>query len=184
MAYDMEFWNDYTCELPSHPYKCSPACSPQETNAYGIRTFLSLGVPAEKLVLGLPWYGISYEKVAGILFNRGQLQLSEVQAILATSPNIPTLDSYSHTKVFDCGGKCGATQGTEIWWLRPSSTHVSRLIPHRRFDDADTLAMKYGEIAKHGLGGGGMWAANMLNYSQPSAQAVWDALLQAVSLPY
>jgi hypothetical protein len=50
-----------------------------------------------------------------------------------------------------------------------------------RYDDADTLAWKYQEIAKHGLGGGGMWAANMLDYTQTSAHAVWDALLQAVS---
>ena len=180
MAYDMEFWNDYTCELPSHPYKCSPACSPQETNEYGIRTFLSLGIPAEKLVLGLPWYGIAYEKVAGILFNRGQLPLSEVQKIIATSPNKPELDSYSRTHVLDCGGKCGATQGTELWCRDPSPPYLSRLTSHRRYDDADTLAWKYEEIAKHGLGGGGMWAANMLDYTQPSAHAVWDALLQAV----
>jgi hypothetical protein len=56
MAYDMEFWNDYTCELPSHPYKCSPACSPQETVEFGIATFLNLGISPGKLVLGLPWY--------------------------------------------------------------------------------------------------------------------------------
>jgi hypothetical protein len=115
MAYDMEFWNDYTCELPSHPYKCSPACSPQATNEYGIQTFLDVGIAPEKLVLALPWYGISYEKVAGVLFDRGKPTLSDVQAILAASPNKPTIDSYSHTKVLVCGGKCGATRGTEVW---------------------------------------------------------------------
>ena len=114
MAYDMEFWNDYTCELPSHPYKCSPACSPQQTNEYGIRTFLGLGIPPEKLVLGLPWYGLSYENVAGVLFNRGQLSFSDIQAILASSPHKPTLDSYSRTNVLKCGGKCGAPEGTEL----------------------------------------------------------------------
>ena len=56
MAYDLEFWDDYTCALPSHPYKCSPACSPQETVEFGIATFLNLGISPGKLVLGLPWY--------------------------------------------------------------------------------------------------------------------------------
>lgn len=56
----------------------------------------------------------------------------------------------------------------------------SRLTLCARYDDADTLAWKYQEIAKHGLGGGGMWAANMLDYTHTSARAVWDALLQAV----
>ena len=50
-----------------------------------------------------------------------------------------------------------------------------------RYDDAVTLAWKYQAIAKHGLGGGGMWAANMLDYSQPSAGAIWGVLVQAVS---
>jgi GH18 family chitinase len=115
MAYDLEFWDDYTCALPSHPYKCSPACSPQETNEYGIQSFLSLGIAPEKLVLGLPWYGISYENVAGVLFNRGSPSLSDVQKIVAHSPNKPALDSYSYTQVLHCGGKCGATQGTALW---------------------------------------------------------------------
>jgi hypothetical protein len=119
MAYDMEFWNDYTCELPSHPYKCSPACSPQETNEFGITTFLNLGIAPAKLVLALPWYGISYEKVLGVPFNRGALPLSDVETIAAAAPSKPSLDSYSHTKVLVCGGKCGSTQGTEIWCLAP-----------------------------------------------------------------
>jgi hypothetical protein len=50
-----------------------------------------------------------------------------------------------------------------------------------RFDDADTLAWKYQAIARHGLGGGGMWAANMLDYTQPGSNAIWDVLVQAVS---
>lgn len=119
MAYDMEFWNDYTCELPSHPYKCSPACSPRETNEWGITTFLNLGIAPAKLVLALPWYGISYEKVLGVPFNRGALPLSDVETIAAAAPSKPSLDSYSHTKVLVCGGKCGSTQGTEIWCLAP-----------------------------------------------------------------
>ena len=181
MAYDMEFWNDYTCELPSHPYKCSPACSPQETNEYGIQTFLSLGIAPEKLVLGLPWYGLSYEKVAGVLFNRGQVPLFEVDRILAASPNQPTLDAYSRTQVLQCGGKCGSTQGTQIWWRAPRPPPSCASPPHCRYDDAATLAWKYRAIATHGLGGGGMWAANMVDYTQPSSKAVWDALLQAVT---
>jgi hypothetical protein len=48
-------------------------------------------------------------------FNRGQLPLAEIENIVAASPNKPTLDSYSHTKVLVCGGKCGGTQGTEVW---------------------------------------------------------------------
>ena len=126
MAYDLEFWNDYTCALPSHPYKCSPACSPLETNEYGIQSFLSLGIAPEKLVLGLPWYGISYEKVAGVLFNRGSPPLSDVQKIVADSPNKPALDSYSYTQVLHCGGKCGATQGTVLWSPPPPPPSPAR----------------------------------------------------------
>lgn len=59
--------------LPTHPpllYACNPWCHPQifgrciaSANApidavrHGVRQWLQLGVPASKLVLGLPWYG-------------------------------------------------------------------------------------------------------------------------------
>jgi hypothetical protein len=60
--------------------------------------------------------------------------------------------------------------------------HPNFLTVHGRYDDADTLAWKYQSIARHGLGGGGMWAANMLDYTQPLSAEVWDALLQAVAV--
>ena len=66
--------------------------------------------------------------------------------------------------------------------LRPRPRLHPILTVHDRYDDADTLAWKYQAITKHGLGGGGMWAANMLDYTQPLSAAVWDALLQAVAV--
>jgi hypothetical protein len=63
-----------------------------------------------------------------------------------------------------------------------SRSSYASLTALSRYDDADTLAWKYQAIARHGLGGGGMWAANMLDYTQPSAFEVWNALLSAVAV--
>jgi hypothetical protein len=63
----------------------------------------------------------------------------------------------------------------------PPPNRRRRLTVGGRYDDAETLAWKYQAIAKHGLGGGGMWAANMLDYTRPSSSSVWHALLQAVA---
>ena len=63
---------------------------------------------------------------------------------------------------------------------RPTQLPPPSITARDRYDDAETLAWKYQAIAKHGLGGGGMWAANMLDYTRPSSSSIWQALLQAV----
>ena len=65
MAYDSQFWLNLQCvAMPEVP--CSKACAPMKTVEYGVQKYIKRGVPADKIFLGLPWYGLSYEYVLGV----------------------------------------------------------------------------------------------------------------------
>jgi len=66
MGYDMHFYDDYTCVVKG---TCSPAEAPLADLKAGVKDYASL-VAADKLVLGLPWYGQRYTQTLNVLTNR------------------------------------------------------------------------------------------------------------------
>lgn len=165
MAYDGEFWNNVQCIAPSTGANCSLACAAYDEVEYGVAAFIDMGVPASKLYLGYPWYGLKYEYVAGIPFFTGQLKYSEVINAIASQPNgKTTYDEASKTWIFHCDGFCFEDDRTvEIW-----------------FDDAATLAPKYALSEKYGLKGVGMWEGD---YADASGHLddMWGALCVGTS---
>ena len=159
MSYDMEFWDDYTCKFTGW---CSPATAPLPDCRIGVQQYLGSkwGVPARKLVLGLPWYGVRYKRHLGVPFNEGEVHYSIILDMVGTKH----LDRQSNTMVIKCHGICkGVPTGTEVW-----------------YDDATTLAPKYALARTNGLRGVGMWQATSLDYSgkHPNeTKAMWDAIM-------
>lgn len=147
MAYDAEFWNNVQCAAEKGA-NCSLACSSYQVDEYGIQSYLNLGVAANKLYAGFPWYGLRYEYVAGIPFFTGQIQYKDIIKLMDTHRGgWLSQDETSKTKVFHCVGRCfpddEKDKTTEIW-----------------FDDAETLSPKYALVSSYGLKGVGMWEAN------------------------
>ena len=152
---------------------CSQACAPVEETEFGVKQYLALGVPPEKLFLGLPWYGLKYETVAHIPFFTGQIDYKYIVDMITKAGDQGTLtfDERSSTQVFDCGGLCSqwsdeiTDRTTSIW-----------------FDDPISLAPKYAIASKYNLGGVGMWESDKVTYdpdvSLPDAAAMWDSLCQ------
>lgn len=179
MAYDGEFWDNVQCVATTA--NCSQACAPLESTEFGVKQYLALGVPATKLFLGLPWYGLKYETIAHIPFFTGQINYVDIIAAVAKAGNegTVTLDERSSTKIFDCGGLC--SQWTDkIDKITDRTTQIW-------FDDPESLAPKYALATKYGLGGVGMWEATKVAYnpnaSLPDAAAMWDSLCQRNGSP-
>ena len=163
MAYDMHVWDDYLCILSGD---CSLTEAPYETVSKGVLSFTKL-VPPSKLVLGLPWYGQRYQRIAKIPWNMGQIGYADVLSILASKPALkPELVARSQSWRVQCDGPCSDdpdVRGHEIW-----------------YDDATTLAKKYALAKQHGLRGVGMWNAAKLDFVhfQNESAAMWDAIAQ------
>jgi hypothetical protein len=168
---DGEFWDNIQCVVANT--NCSQACSPVESVEYGLKQYLALGVPAGKLFLGLPWYGLKYETVAHIPFFTGQIDYMDVVSAVAKAGDAGTvtLDEVSSTQVFDCGGPCSR-------WSDKITDHTTSIW----FDDAVSLAPKYALATKYGVQGVGMWEANKVAYDPdvtlPNAAAMWGSLCQ------
>lgn len=56
------------CVVQHDDLNCSQACAPVEVVRFGVEKYLAHGVDADKLFLGLPWYGLQYET-----FGKGEL---------------------------------------------------------------------------------------------------------------
>merc|ERR1711959_488249 len=85
-------------------------------------------VQANKLVLGLPWYGQRYTQLV-LPINRGQIDYKDVLAVLDDKKRVQKkeLDKDSQTWVITCNGACvDGKKGGKIW-----------------MDDATTLKTKY-----------------------------------------
>ena len=160
MGYDAHFWDDYTCVLKG---TCSPAEAPIKDVGAGVSEYLQQ-VAADKLVLGLPWYGQRYRQLV-LPINEGQIPYNDVLGVLDTAGRVQKkeLDNDSQTWVITCNGACvdGKTGG-KIW-----------------IDDATTLAPKYALAQSNGLRGVGVWTINKLDYSgqhDDERDAMWAAL--------
>jgi di-N-acetylchitobiase len=143
MGYDMHFWDDYTCVTKG---TCSPANAGIKDLTDGVNAYLK-DVPADKLVLGLPWYGIRYEVIV-VPWNRGQVQYADILTAMNDKQRFKSLtyDDPSQTWVLKCNGDCihDKTGGT-IW-----------------FDDAKSLTPKYKLAKDNGLLGVGCWEISYL----------------------
>lgn len=172
MGYDGQFWDNVQCAL-SKDVQCSNACSPIKNLELGIQRYIAQGVPASSMYLGLAWYGLMYEKVAGVPFFTGQIEYSDIQALRAAAgDNVSlTYDDSSVTWKLDCGGPCKQ-------WTDKITDRTSYIW----FDDPKTLAAKNSLVRQYGLRGGGMWEATHVTYDDneptPDADAMWGSMCQ------
>jgi len=165
MGYDMHFWDDYTCVTKG---TCSPAEAPLQDLKDGVASYLKQ-VPADKLVLGLPWYGQRYQQIVGLPINYGQVDTKDIWPILYGDKQDK---KKSHT-FFDndkddawkliCNGACiDGKHGNVIW-----------------YDDEKSLAKKYQIASDNKLFGVGIWEITKLDYSgkyDKYVKKMWDAL--------
>lgn len=123
-----------------------------------IKTYVEAGVPGQKLLLGVPWYGLDWP----------------VQSSERKSPATGTASSrtyvvaepmaVSYGKVFD--------QTTKVPWFAYNNGSTWRQV---WYDDSASLGMKYGLVNARDLGGIGIWA---LSYDGGRPE-IWNGIKSA-----
>jgi di-N-acetylchitobiase len=151
--------------------------SPPNLMLSGTAAFMDLGIPGDKLVLGLPWFGINYTCV------------NQTNATVCPIPYVPFR-----------GVNCSDAAGSEIAYsvimdqLLPMSTNGIQWDPislspwfnykmpngHSGqvwFDNGKSISIKVSLAIQLNLRGLAMWNADYLDYSDPVLVAeMWGAL--------
>ncbi|GFO06692.1 Di-n-acetylchitobiase, partial [Plakobranchus ocellatus] len=138
----------------------------------GVESFLKQNISADKLVMGLPWYGDVYQCVSlqgddcviepsGKGF--GQWSYERIVGVLQTVP-----DRY----------RWNSTSLTPYFTYTESKTNISHMV---QFDDPRSLALKYQLAAKMNIRGVGMFLIDCLDFSktaqgQAMRKAMFDPL--------
>ncbi|GMH88248.1 hypothetical protein TrST_g10311 [Triparma strigata] len=147
MGYDMFIWDDYSCFWKGS--KCSLCNAPMKSIEFGVQEYVAM-IDAEKLVLGLPWYGIGYQKIAGIPFNKGNIDLR-----------------YILNAEDEQGSEREWVGGDEQCWKMPvkgTDKEGTERVNVVYFEDSESLKPKFDLVKKYGLGGATMWNAASLEY--------------------
>merc|ERR1712187_704784 len=148
----------------------------------GLQEFLQLGIPAGKLVLGLPWYGYSYPCInSDVTDSTDACELPEtpwrgINCSDAAGAQYPYKEIMSildnHTNV------------SEVRWddnlLSPYFNHrVQGQLHQLWFDDPRSLSMKYALARELGLAGVGIWEFDEVRpLPDEHSRVMWDTLIQ------
>ncbi len=162
MAYDMHgMWDTYS-DLGAPLYQPS-GYSPQYKNsvADGIQAYLSAGIPAEKLVLGIPFYGYLYEGVSG----EGQGLYSPFRSARSIA-----YDEVVGSYITKAGMNQAFHAEAVVPYLYGNGLFVS-------YDDARSVRAKAFYAGSQGLAGVGIWELSH-NRNGELARHAYEGLLE------
>ena len=155
------------------------ANSPLLKTMQGALGFIETGVPREKLVVGLPWYG--YDYTCQSLTSAGECTISEVPFRgIQCSDSAGRQESYfaitALLKQSYTGRVWNTTFKTPFFNYKASDGHIHQVW----YDDPESLGIKYYNAAKAKLGGVAAWNIDSVDYNDPSqsdnTKAMWAAL--------
>jgi hypothetical protein len=126
-----------------------------------IETYISAGVPSQKLMLAVPWYGYNWPVVSS---DRKAAATGAATAV--TFPVAETL-SLTHGKIFDLS--------TKVPWI--SFKDVPGIYRQVWYDDLVSYNIKYDLVNTRNLAGIGIWA---LSYENGKAE-IWNGIRSAFS---
>jgi len=164
MAYDSQNQN-------CHGRLCTAgANAPFVKSRYGIHTYLNMGIPANKLVLGLPWYGYHY--ICEEFHEDGRCRFREPGTQIIYKTMMEMIADSGVEKMWDELSKSpyASIQSEDGSWIQ------------MWYDDYLSLQYKTDMAAQEGLKGTGIWTSNFLDYGDsPEAEEIrslmWDSLV-------
>nr|UCK81484.1 chitinase-like protein 1 [Arenicola marina] len=142
----------------------------------GLQRYLAMGVPAHKLLLGVPWYGYRYPCL--------QYQGGVCTIRLVPFRGVNCSDAAG--KQFDYNTVTGSflpLSGEGRQWDQPSQTPyftyqnaTTKQIYQVWYDDPRSLNLKFNVALDLDLGGVGVWEADDLDYNNASqVREMWGA---------
>ena len=165
MSYDLrsQIYNMTDC--------VASANSPIHRVAAGLHNYTLLGVPGNKLVLGVPWYFYDYPCVNGTDPTDSRCAIDPVPFRGAPCSDAAGTEKdyllYTQLLAHSPTGRHWSQQYASWWfnYLHPTDGTVHQVW----MDDVVSLRVKYELIVRMQLRGVGMWTADFLNYSMPVA---------------
>lgn len=149
--------------------------------ASGLQRFLDIGVPADQLVLGVPWYGYNYQCLALSTTNectiikvpfRGVNCSDAAGKQINYSEIIKLVKNSTTGRIWD-----RTTLSPYFIYKDPSSGNLHQVW----YDDPQSLALKYEKAVDLNIRGVGMWNAECVDYLSTSPDEIiavkemWDA---------
>lgn len=149
------------------------ANAPLERTRIGAKLFLDIGIPADKLVVALPWYGYKHTCAClsddrwcvstrkGFQCIRMAIDYGTVSQMLSQSMGVQQWSEWYESPFMNYKTENGTGQ---IW-----------------YDDAKSLKLKYNIAEEYDFRGVGMFCVDYLNYantSDPTTKEMWAALPQ------
>ncbi|XP_038053090.1 di-N-acetylchitobiase-like [Patiria miniata] len=157
------------------------ANGPYNKTVRGVQGYLKLGIPPDKLVLGLSWDGVDY--VCQKVSKDNVCSIERVPFRGAPCSDIPAKErtfAFIMTKLVDSttGRLYNATYASPYYNYK---TNVPGQIRQVWYDDVGSLTLRYEYAKSANLRGVGMWPVDSLNYTQtPAAEnqtrAMWEAI--------
>jgi len=171
MAYDMHgAWDAHGPTNFQDPLYCDPSDpSPAPTNQYcidrAVTDYLAAGVPANKIVIGMPFYGRGWSGVPNA--NNGLYQ-SSTNMQPAPAPSQAGIANYNYLITLS-GYTSFHNPVTQASSLFNGSTFWS-------FDDPTAISAKTNYIKSKGLGGAMLWSMDGDDSSGTLMSAVYNGL--------
>ena len=126
-----------------------------------VDTYINAGVPSQKLLLGIPWYGYNWPVVSGERKAAAKGTATAVTTVLAESL------AMTYGKTFDLT--------TKVPWI--SYKDVSNSFRQIWYDDLQSYNSKYDLVNARSLAGIGIWALSYENGNK----AIWNGIQSAFS---
>jgi di-N-acetylchitobiase len=153
-----------------------------------LNTTLALGIPAEKLVSGFPWYNCNFD--CGAAGNpHGGVNCSKLRPKeFCPGPNSAKPPyKFCFDNVTDVGYaqtlpllKLGQSQGSPVQWDEEQVTNYVNYFNESDehyhqvwFDDPISLALKYAWAAKRGLRGIALWTPSATLFDEDASRKMW-----------
>lgn len=165
MSYDYVMIPSNVATGHNAPLFTNPIAPVRESADASVREFEQAGVPASKLVLGVPFYGRVWQHVADVnhgLFQRGHLSTSSFLPYSAIAQNML---GHGFVRYWDSAASAPYLYSAE------KNVFVS-------YDDPESLALKCDYVKTHGLGGVMFW-----EYSNDPSDTLLRTIFESLHAP-
>ncbi|GAM21054.1 hypothetical protein SAMD00019534_042290, partial [Acytostelium subglobosum LB1] len=158
------------------------ANSPLDLVMQGMINFTNVGVPVDKLVMGVPWYGYFYPCLGDSL---------NIENLICPIPLVPFRGvncsdaagrQYGFNQIIELQSNESIVQTGELWSAEFSSPFFNFIgdgqLYQVWYDNPESLSIKVAMAKKMGLRGVSVWALDYVtSSSQPTpSKMMWDAM--------
>ncbi|GAM29111.1 hypothetical protein SAMD00019534_122870, partial [Acytostelium subglobosum LB1] len=174
---------DYDLRSQVFSDQCTASAnSPLDLVTQGMINFTNIGVPANKLVMAVPWYGYTYQCLGD------SLSIDTIVCPIALVPFLGVNCSdaagkqFPYSQIVEMLANQSLVSTGELWSDELSSPFFNYMLESGQlnqvwYDNPESLSIKVSMAKKLGLRGVSVWVLDFLSTAQPTeTQMMWDAM--------